>query len=51
MTTKVSRSDLNDLKFELIKYIDRGDAENKKSCEKHFDDLKHMIEQLRAEYE
>jgi hypothetical protein len=34
-----------------MKYIDRGDDENKKSAEKHFDDLRHINEQLRAEFE
>jgi len=35
----------------MMKYADRGDAENKKAYEKMFDDLKQMILQLRAEFE
>lgn len=51
LKTKCSKSDLDSLKFELMKYADRGDAENKKSMEKGLEDLRHMISQLRAEFE
>jgi len=51
LQTKCNKSDLEALKFELMKYADRGDEENKKTMDKNFEDLRHMISQLRAEFE
>jgi len=51
LKTKCSKSDLDSLKFELMKYIDRGDAENKTAMDKAVGDLRHMLSQLRAEFE
>ena len=48
---KVTKVELDAAKTEMRKYSDNGDLTNSRAFEKSADDLRHMIQQLRAEFE